>query len=86
MNKAIIHALDSSARGLAAVCRTRVTTTSDVARDPDLITCEACRLSLTCPACGWPIPVSTAAAMARGRRYHIACASKLELEAPSSRS
>lgn len=76
-----VHALDPFAGGLAAVCRARVTLTSDVSKDNAQVTCEGCRARLACPACGWPIPISSAAALAGGRRYHLACAAKLELGA-----
>ncbi len=84
MKQWIVHALDR-AGGFTAVCRARVTVTSQITKDDAQITCEECRLRLTCPTCGWPIPVSAAAALAGGRRYHMACAAKLELDAPSSR-
>ena len=79
-----IHALDPSG-GLVAVCRARVTVTSQVSKDNGKVTCEACRERLVCPACGWPIPISAAAALFRGRRYHTACALKLELDSTHSR-
>jgi len=56
-----------------------VAVTSDVSKDDAKITCERCRELLSCPACGWPIPISAAGAVNRGRRYHIACAAKLEV-------
>jgi hypothetical protein len=80
-----IHALDPFAGGLAAVCRAKVTLTSDVSKEAKDVTCMTCRERLSCPSCGWPIPISSAAAMAGGRRYHLACAAKLNLEAPAPR-
>ena len=79
-----VHALDPFGGRLAALCRARVTVTSDVSKDDAKVTCEACRQQALCPACGWPIPISAAAAIARGRRYHTACALKLELDEPST--
>lgn len=80
-----VHALDPFAGSLAAVCRARVTVTSEVSKDAEKVTCDVCRERLVCPACGWPIPISSAAALARGRRYHIACAAKLEPASPGPR-
>ena len=82
MDSSTIHALDAFTGTLMAVCRARVTITSQISKDDAKVTCEACRERLSCPACGWPIPISAAAALARGRRYHRACATKLELDAP----
>ena len=83
MKPTAVHALDPFAGRLAAVCRARVTITSEVSKDSAQITCEACHEQLTCPGCGWPVPISSAAALAAGRRYHVACASGLEMDAPS---
>jgi len=82
VNSNIIHALDGSAGKLVAVCRSRVTVTSQVSKDGDKVTCELCRERLQCPGCGWPIAANTPAVLAAGRRYHAACAVKLELDAP----
>ena len=82
MNSNIIHALDGSAGKLVAVCRSRVTVTSQVSKDSAKVTCELCHAQLLCPGCGWLIVGNTPAAMAAGRRYHAACAAKLELDAP----
>ena len=79
-----VHALDPFGGKLAALCRARVTVTTDVSKDDAKVTCESCRQRVTCPACGWPIPISAAAALAKGRRYHTACALKLELDPPST--
>ena len=79
-----IHALDPFGGKLAALCRARVSITSEVSKDPSKVTCESCQDAVKCPACGWPIPISAAAALAKGRRYHTACALKLELDSPSS--
>ena len=79
-----IHALDPFGGKLAALCRARVTVTSEVSKDTSKVTCEACQEQATCPSCGWPIPISAAAATARGRRFHTACALKLEQDAPST--
>lgn len=78
MNGRVVHALDAAIGGFAAVCRSRVKVTSDVSRDEAQVTCEVCRSRLTCPACRWPIPVTVAAVFTGGRRYHVACAGKLD--------
>jgi hypothetical protein len=78
-----IHALDPFGGKLAALCRARVSITSDVSKDDTKVTCEACRDRVKCPGCGWPIPISAAAAEHKGRRYHAACALKLEIDTPT---
>ena len=85
VNLLIIHAMDASAGTLMAVCRSRVTITSQLSKDEAKVTCEDCHEHLKCLACGWPIPISSRAARARGRRYHPACAEKLDLDGSAAR-
>ena len=85
MNSNVIHALDGSAGKLIAVCRSRVSVTSQVTKDSAKVTCELCQAQLQCPGCGWVIMGNTPAVLAAGRRYHAACAVKLQLDAPPAR-